>query len=81
MIRLYISKIRDGVICAQLTSSSGGKVLMGSGKDVKVSGITRKFPVQIFLREGAEYFLTDSQTKLLKEKVNEFKADIRESNN
>lgn len=81
MIRLHISKIRDGVICAQLTSDEGGKVLMPDGNSFKVSGITKSFPIQIFLRENTDYFLTDSQTKLLRERVNEFKANIRENNN
>jgi len=83
MIRLFIDHIdeQEGVVCVSLTSSEGGKIVGEKyDKTYKVNGITRKFPVKLVLHQGDEYFLTDSDVKLIREKADEFKASIRKSN-
>lgn len=78
MIKLFIESIdeQEGVVCVSFTSSHGGKV---AGKKYdgtySVQGITRKFPVKLLLHQGDEYFVTDSDIKLIREKINEFDTD------
>lgn len=84
MIKLFIDHMdqENGVVCVSLTSLSGGKI---AGEKVdgsyRVHGITRKFPVKLVLHEGDEYFVTDSDVKLIREKINELTTDIGKSDN
>jgi hypothetical protein len=81
MINLRIDTIGDGVVRVHLTSSDGGKVAWEDGKGYRVSGITRKFPVEFLANEGDEYFIADGEVKLIRQQADEFKASRGKGNN
>jgi len=79
MIRLFISKIdeENDVVCVSLTSSDGGKIGgKGLHGNMKTVGIPRKIPLNVILRPGKEYFVAEGEVKLIKYRVEDFKASL-----
>ena len=84
MIRLQILKIDEeqGIVCVSLDSSDGGKLASKSyNGEMKVLGIPRGVALNLVMSENKEYFIADGKIKLIRDKIDEFKASRRKGNN